>query len=103
MKASEIESILTTRPVRDKQTTARLSHRRSRLTLRHLHRLRLMHELEKLEAAQKRKFVSHMYGSAYEESDDKTKDSKNPPKLVKPPKPLKPSKPSKYLDKYTRS
>ena len=53
-----------------------------------------MHELKKLEAAEKRKFVSDMYGSAYEESDDKTKDSKNPPKQVKP---------SKYLDKYTRS
>ena len=104
MKASEIDSILKTQPGRDKQTTARLSNaRRPRLTLRHLHRLRLMHELKKLEAAQKRKFVSDMYGSTYEESDDKTKDSKNPPKLVKPPKPLKPSKPSKYLDKYTRS
>jgi len=104
MKASEIESILKTQPGRDTQTAADQSHsRRPRLTLRHLHRLRLMHELKKLEAAQKRKFVRHMYGSAYEESDDKTKDSKNPPKLVKPPKPLKPSKPSKYLDKYTRS
>lgn len=104
MKASEIQSILQRIPSKDRHTAARLSNsHRPRLTLRHLHRLRLMHELKKLEAAQKRKFVSHMYGSAYEESDDKTKDSKNPPKLVKPPKPLKPSKPSKYLDKYTRS
>jgi hypothetical protein len=100
MKASEIDSILTNRPVRDEQNTARLSNtRRPRLTLRHLHRLRLMRELKKLEAAKERKFVSDMYGSAYEESDDKTKDSKSPPKELKPPKPLKPSK---YLDKYTR-
>ena len=104
MKASEIldeasrDNRADSRPAQELGNT-----RRPRLTLRRLHRLRLMREFKKLEAAQKRKFVSHMYGSAYEESDDKTKDSKNPPKLVKPPKPLKPSKPSKYLDKYTRS
>jgi hypothetical protein len=63
-----------------------------------------MHELEELEAAEKRKFVSDMYGGTFEESDEKEKDSRTPPKSVKPPKPFKPLKPSsKYLDKYTRS
>ena len=105
MKASEIESILKTRPDGERQTSARKSHtRRPRLTLFHIHRLRLMHELKKLEAAEKQKFVSDMYGGTFEESDEKPKDSKNPPKSLKPLKPSKPSKPSsKYLDKYTRS
>ena len=104
MKASEILDETTHDNRADSRLAQELGNtRRPRLTLRRLHRLRLMHELKKLEAAQEQKFVSDIYGSAYEESDDKTKDSKNPPKLVKPPKPLKPSKPSKYLDKYTRS
>lgn len=97
MKASEILSEAT----HDNRVDSRSA--RPRLTLRHIHRLRLMRELKKLEAAEKRKFVADMYGGTFEDSDEKEKDSKNPPSIVKPPKPFKPPKPSKYLDKYTRS
>lgn len=101
MKASEILDEATHDNRADSRPAQELGNtRRPRLTIRRLHRLRLMHELKKLEAAEKRKFVSDMYGAKFEDSDEKTKDSKNPPKLVKP---SKPSKPSKYLDKYTRS
>ena len=47
---------------------------RPRLTIRHIRRLRLMQELKKLEAAEKQKFVSNMYGGNFEESDEKEKD-----------------------------
>ena len=82
--------------------------RRPRLTLRALHRLRLINDLKKQEAEQHQKFVARMYGGNFEESDEKEetneKDAKNPPKIVKPPKPFKPLKPSSsYLDKHTRS
>ena len=104
MKASEILGETAGESRADSRTAQEVGNEmRPRLTLRHIHRLRLMRELKKLEAAEKRKFVADMYGGTFEDSDEKTKDSKNPPKLVKPPKPLKPSKPSKYLDKYTRS
>ncbi len=76
MKASEIEPILKTQPGRDKQTAARKSQtRRPRLTLRHLHRLRLMHERKKLEAAQKEKFVKDMYGSKEETPKKQSRES----------------------------
>ena len=105
MKASEIlneQESTASRP--STSTDQYVGGRRDRLTLRHIHRLRLMHELKKLEAAEKQKFVSDMYGGKFEESDEKPKDSKNPPQSLKPLKPSKPSKPSsKYLDKYTSS
>ena len=105
MKASEILDEATHDNRADSRPAQELGNtRRPKLTLRRLHRLRLMHELKKLEAAEKQKFVSDMYGGTFEESDEKPKDSKNPPKSLKPLKPSKPSKPSsKYLDKYTRS
>jgi len=105
MKATEIESDLRYSPTKDRHTAERQKKaERPRLTLRRLHRLRLMQELKKLEAAEKQKFVSDMYGGNFEESDEKPKDSKNPPQSLKPLKPSKPSKPSsKYLDKYTSS
>ena len=104
MKASEILDEATGDNRAYSRTTRKVgSKMRPRLTIRHLHRLRLMRELKKLEAAEKRKLVADMYGGTFEDSDEKEKDSKNPPSIVKPPKPFKPPKPSKYLDKYTRS
>lgn len=41
--------------------------RRPRMTFRHLNRLRMQHELKKLEMAAHRKFVNIMYG---QKSDD---------------------------------
>ena len=45
--------------------------KRPRLTLRHLHRLRLINDLEMLEAEQHQKFVARMYGGNFEESGDR--------------------------------
>ena len=108
MKASEIlydqEPPEVESPISIDESTEEFGwNRRSKLTLRTLHRLRLMQELKSLEAAEKRKFVSDMYGDQFEESDEKEKDSRTPPKTVKPPNPFKPLKPSsQYLDKHTR-
>ena len=104
MKASEILNEQESTASRPSIGTDQYLGRRPRLTIRMLHRLRQMQELKKFEDAEKRKFVSDMYGGNFEESDEKPKDSKNPPQSLKPLKPSKPSKPSsKYLDKYTRS
>ena len=105
MKASEIDSgTHVTDLLNEQEETEPYESRRPRLTLRALHRLRLINDLKKHEAEQHQKFVARMYGGNFEESDEKAKDSKNPPKLVKPPKPFKPLEPSsKYLDKHTRS
>ena len=86
MKASEIQSILKSLPVKDRQTTARLSDtRRPRLTLRHLHALRKQKEAQELEHEIYLKQVKDMYG-------------------VKEETPAKRSgKSDKYLRKHTRT
>lgn len=105
MKASEIDSgTHITDLLNEQEETESYESRRPRLTLRALHRLRLINDLKKREAEQHQKFVARMYGGDFEESEEKNKDAKNPPSIVKPPKPFKPLKPSsKYLDKHTRS
>jgi len=105
MKASEIDSgAYVAEKLAEEEDKDSFGANRPRLTLRKLNRLRKIRELQKLEAEQHQKFVARMYGGNFEESDEKAKDSRNPPKLVKPPKPYKPLEPSsKYLDKHTRS
>ena len=107
MKASEIDSGTRTEEILiENDKSDPFGDERPRLTLRALHRLRLINDLKKQEAEQHQKFVARMYGSHFEESDEKDKepDSRTPPKIVKPPKPLKPLKPtSRYLDKHRRS
>ena len=44
--------------------------RRTRMTFRHLNRLRKQHEVKKLEMAAHRKFVKAMYGQKPDESGD---------------------------------
>ena len=109
MKASEILDVQDQKveesPARiDESTTEVEWDKRPRLTLRALHRLRLINDLKKFEAEQHQKFVARMYGGYFEESDEAEKepDSRTPPKSVKPPKPWKPLKPSSsYLDKHS--
>ena len=104
MKSSEIDSGTRNAEILAEDNRSDPLDERPRLTLRKINRLRKIRELQKLEAEQHQKFVARMYGGSFEESDEKPKDSKNPPKIVEPPKPLKPLKPSsKYLDKHTRS
>ena len=105
MKLSEIEqNEHDTEDIFESQEPDAYGTRRPRLTLRALHRLRLINDLKKQEAEQHQKFVARMYGGSFEEADETKKDAKNPPSIVKPPKPFKPLKPSsKYLDKHTRS
>jgi len=105
MKASEIDSgAYISEILAEEEDTDPFGTDRPRLSLRKIHRLRLIRELQKLETEKHQKFVAHMYGGNFEESDEQEKDSKNPPKSVKPPKPFKPLEPSsKYLDKHTRS
>ena len=105
MKATEILATLMAQTDGDLCESSHGSEkRRPRLTLRHLHRLRQISELRKLEAEQQRELVAAMYGGSFEESDEGKKDSRNPPKSVKPPKPFKPLEPSsKYLDKHART
>lgn len=104
MKASEIDSgAYVSEKLAEQEEKDLFGANRPRLTLRMLHRLRKIRELQKLEAEQHQKFVARMYGGNFEESDEKAKDSRNPPNSVKPPKPYKPLEPSsKYLDKHTR-
>lgn len=104
MKASEIDSsAYVAENLAEEEEQDAFGANRPRLTLRMLSRLRKIRELQKLEAEQHRKFVARMYGGNFEESDEKKKDAKNPPSIVKPPKPSKPLKPSsRYLDKHTR-
>lgn len=86
MKASEIQSILQSLPVNDRQTAARLSDtRRPRLTLRHLHALRKQKEARELEHELYLKQVKDMYG-AHEETSNKRL-----------------GKSDKYLRKHTRT
>jgi hypothetical protein len=105
MKAREVEGAATTDTEEELfEAVDDWGVRRPRLTIRALNRLRKIRELQKLEAEQHQKFVARMYGGNFEESDEKEKDSRTPPKSVKPPKPFKPLEPSsKYLDKHTRS
>ena len=71
MKASEIQSILQSLPVNDRQTTARLSNtRRPKLTLHHLHALRKQKEARELEHELYLKQVKDMYGT-HEETPTK--------------------------------
>jgi len=86
MKASEIQSILKSLPVRDRETTARLSDtRRPRLTLRHLHALRKQKEAQELEHELYLKQVKDMYGT-HEETPTKRSGQS-----------------TKYLRKHTRT
>ena len=107
MKATEILAILMSQADGDLcESSHESEQRRPRLTLRHLHRLRQISELQELEAKQHRELVAAMYGGHFEESDEEEKepDSRTPPKSVKPPKPWKPLKPSSnYLDKHSGS
>jgi len=76
MKASEIQSILKSLPVKDRQTTARLSDtRRPRLTLRHLHALRKQKEAQELEHEIYLKQVKDMYGVKEETPKKRSKET----------------------------
>ena len=86
MKASEIQSILQSLPVNDRQTTARLSDtRRPRLTFHHLGALRKQKEARELERELYLKQVKDMYG-VHEEPTSKRS-----------------GKSDKYLRKHTRT
>lgn len=87
MKASEILSVLQSLPSYDRQKIARMSDtRRPRITLRHLHALRIHQEAMDLEHEIHLKQVKQMYGGSSDDQPEKRSGES-----------------TKYLRKHTRT